>query len=417
MNDNDKPNGARPPKRKSIGRQVFDFLSSFGLASVLFALLLTLTWLGTLEQTDKGLYLAVKKYFGHDSVFIFPEIRLYAEQKNPVKIPIPLLGGYWVSLLLLVNMFLGGVIRARKGIRSLGALISHFAIIFMLIGGAVTYHFSDRGNMAIHEGAKSDVAEAYQEWAIEIQEQETDAKKEVHVIGDKSLNDLRPHDIRKFKLANLPFDLEIVSWTANAQPVNALELAPQKNETIVDSYYIRAEKSKLEAEANLAACYAKVILKNGTVLPPFILAGASYHPKTIEVDGKKYTINLRKQLWPMPFTVTLKEFTHEFDPGTKRAAKYESEILRTEDNTEVPVKIEMNEPMRYKGYTFFQASWGPQDGKPGEKLFSVFEVVNNPADKWPEWSLYAVMVGMLIQFLIKLTGFVERSSKQAKKNG
>ena len=35
-------------------------------------------------------------------------------------------------------------------------------------------------------------------------------------------------------------------------------------------------------------------------------------------------------------------------------------------------------------------------------MYSVFEVVKNPADKWPEYSLYIVTFGMLVTFLTKL---------------
>ncbi len=49
-------------------------------------------------------------------------------------------------------------------------------------------------------------------------------------------------------------------------------------------------------------------------------------------------------------------------------------------------------------------SGGPQQA--GEKEFSGFEVVANPADKWPEWSLWIVSAGLGIHFMTKLFGFV-----------
>ena len=86
---------------------------------------------------------------------------------------------------------------------------------------------------------------------------------------------------------------------------------------------------------------------------------------------------------------------------------------RIEEEQTEAVLIKMNEPMRTQGYTFFQASWGPQDARPGDKLFSVFEVVKNPADKWPEYSLYVVAVGLCGHFLATLTLFI---IKQFSKN-
>ena len=42
-----------------------------------------------------------------------------------------------MGAVLLLNLILGGVIRIRKGWRHAGNLISHFGIIFMLVGGGV----------------------------------------------------------------------------------------------------------------------------------------------------------------------------------------------------------------------------------------------------------------------------------------
>ena len=70
--------------------KVFDFLSGFGLATVLLIVLGLLTWFATLEQIDRGLYATLEKYFDWRTPFLLPEIggRL---------VPLPLPGGYWVA--------------------------------------------------------------------------------------------------------------------------------------------------------------------------------------------------------------------------------------------------------------------------------------------------------------------------------
>jgi hypothetical protein len=45
-------------------------------------------------------------------------------------------------------------------------------------------------------------------------------------------------------------------------------------------------------------------------------------------------------------------------------------------------------------------------------MYSVFEVVKNPADKWPEYSLYIVAFGMLVTFLTKFGGYLASSSRK-----
>ena len=47
-------------------------------------------------------------------------------------------------------------------------------------------------------------------------------------------------------------------------------------------------------------------------------------------------------------------------------------------------------------------------------MYSVFEIVRNPADHWPEYSLYIVAFGMLVTFLTKLGGHLSASSRKRK---
>ena len=109
----------------------------------------------------------------------------------------------------------------------------------------------------------------------------------------------------------------------------------------------------------------------------------------------------------------LDKFTHEFHPGTRRPRVFRSNITRVEEDGETEKIIRMNHPMRYKGYTFFQASWGPQDDPNATQFYSVFEVVKNPADHWPLVSLIITGIGLLVQFVMKLVYFI---LKQIGKN-
>ena len=59
---------------KPAWRQVFGFFAGFKLATALLLLLMLLTWLGTLEQIDRGLHGTLKKYFGSGSLLVIPEI-------------------------------------------------------------------------------------------------------------------------------------------------------------------------------------------------------------------------------------------------------------------------------------------------------------------------------------------------------
>lgn len=401
-----------PPSRapRSIPGKVFDVLSGFGLATVTMLLLGLLTWFATLEQIDNGLYPTLLKYFSWKSAFLLPEI-------NGKTVWLPLPGGYWVCAVLLINLILGGVIRIRKGWRHTGNLISHFGIIFMLIGGGVAHHFSERGNMAVGEGESANAAEDYFEYVVEVAEIKNGKAEKIQVIRGNDIEDLEEAKIRTFRLLELPFDLQLTGYLNNAVPVSANERAPDRQQLVADGYFLM-EKPKLEkaeeAERYTAGCYARVLKRDGSKGEPFILAGASFHPFSYRLDDRIFTIDMRKRLWPMPFTLKLDKFTAAFHPGTMRPSKFVSNVTRIENGGEAKVTIQMNEPMRYEGLTFFQASYGPPGAGPGDKMYSVFEIVRNPADKWPEYSLWIVAFGMAVTFVIKLATFLMASSRKKR---
>ncbi len=392
------PSQSSPKAPASYARRFFDWLSGFGLATVLLLLLGILTWLATLEQRDSGLYATLNKYFDWKAPFILPEI-------NGKTVPIPLPGGYWVCALLTVNLALGGVLRIRKGLKQIPNIISHSGIIILLIGGGVTHHFSERGNLAVGEGETSNVAEDYFEYVVEVAEILDNKPTAIHVIRGAQIEDLETSS-RLFRFPNLPFDLEIGGYQENAQPIAATERAPENGELMADGYYLQSKPGEKNAEANTAGCYAKVVERDGTRSDPIILAGASFHPYTLRHGNRIFTLDMRKRLWVMPFDLTLNKFTAEFYPGTTRPKKFISQVTRTENGQKANATIQMNEPLRYEGLTFFQASYGPPGAGPGQKLYSVFEVVKNPADKWPEYSLWVVVVGLTLQFGLKLVLFI-----------
>jgi hypothetical protein len=86
-------------------------------------------------------------------------------------------------------------------------------------------------------------------------------------------------------------------------------------------------------------------------------------------NDRMYIISYGHRRIPLDFSLTLKDFRVGHYQGTQRAASYESDV-------EVPgrglVTISMNEPLKFGGYTFYQASFEQDDmGKPTASVLSV----------------------------------------------
>ena len=393
-----------PPPRPSLAARLLAFLSGLGLATILLILLGLLTWLATLEQIDGGLHHTLRKYFDWRAFYLIPEI-------GGKTVPVPLPGGYWVCALLALNLTLGGLLRWRKDWRRVGVLIAHLGIIYLLVAGAVAHHFSQRGHMLIAEGGASNAAEDYFEHVVEVAEVKEGKPATIQVVGGKYLTDLEGRRTRTVRLSAMPFDLEFSRWLPNAEPKAVAE-----NESVFDlpageGYCLMPKPSELNAEANTPGCSARILWRDGKKSEPFMLASTAHQPFSVRCDDRVFTIVLRKRLWLMPFSVRLDKFTAAFHPGTMKPSKFVSDITRIENAREAKAVIQMNEPMRYENLTFYQASYQQLGQGPSATMATVLEVVSNPADKWPQYSLYVVACGLLVHFITKLVGFIKDPSR------
>ena len=90
-----------------------------------------------------------------------------------------------------------------------------------------------------------------------------------------------------------------------------------------------------------------------------IVWGLQRYPFTFKVNGEPWYIDLRPVHKTLPFSIVLDKFTRELHPRTGIAKVFMSDVTKIENEVSRRIKITMNEPLRHKGYTLYQASWGP----------------------------------------------------------
>lgn len=383
--------------------KVFRFFASYGLACVLLFLLMLLTLFGTLEQVDSGLYVVQKKYF--ESFFL-----IHDQSFGYFSIPIPLPGAYPLMVLLFINLVCGAIIRAPKDWKRPGMLIAHGGIIYLVAAAFVTAEFSHSGHMTLFEGESSNTFDDYYLWEVAITELNKPEGARTFTILHDQFGEMKPEESRTFSTDDLPFSLELSSFNKNVAPRLA---APVLNEKGIDGIVMEALPLEKEAERNMAGATATVLPKAGaTEAKTGLLWAMAAAPWVVEVEGKQYAIALRHRQYEVPFTITLDKFIRELHARTMMASNFESEVTKTDGTSSRKVNIRMNEPLRDSGFTFFQASWGPEGAKPGEPLFSTFAVVNNPADQWPKYACYVIGIGMVIHFAQKLAGYIRQQNRR-----
>ena len=87
---------------------------------------------------------------------------------------------------------------------------------------------------------------------------------------------------------------------------------------------------------------------------PLLFYGGEDKPMRVFIAGKEYYIQLRRKRYALPFSLRLDDFTKEVYPGTEIAKSFESMITIKPLGGERKVRVYMNNPLRYKGYTFFK---------------------------------------------------------------
>jgi hypothetical protein len=381
-----------------IVRAVFEFLASYGFATVLFLFLLLLTFLGTLEQVDMGLFETQQKYF--NSIFLV--------HKFFDVVPMLLPGVQLLLILLALNLISGGIIRMRKKKTTVGVLIAHFGILFLLFGGWVKFAFAEEGHLTLFENERAAVFQSYYDWEITVQK--AGENKEYPIAGEL-FQDMRPSQRRTFPVAGAPFELTLHGFQRNSQ---ILPKGPnfETRQPVIDGFFLNPEPLSVEAEQNIAGVYVTVTEKATGKTQEALLWGLSQAPLAVNVGGESWLIDMHKKRYPLPFTIVLNKFHHEMHPGTSRAKMFMSEVTKIQGESAQDYKIEMNAPLREQGFTLYQSGWGPQNAKPGDPLFSTFSVVRNPADQFPLIACIIVTLGLLVHFGQKLSRYLRAESKR-----
>lgn len=411
------------------------------MATTILALLLLITFLGTLEQVDYGLFKSQQKYF--ESIIV-KNIDLacclramHLPYVGEWLLPLPLPGGYLLMVLLAANMICGGLIRLKKEClwfgklltfqfgslrpvpHRIGVFISHFSIVFMLFAGLVSLYFKKDGAVWVHEGRTVNEFQSFHDSVIEIERvlpSSKGSKRKALVIPGWQFEDLGLGKARRFTSAELPFELVVMNYMENAAPRRAIP--SDAASMVADGFRLQdlgdrdSETNKpIEHEQMMNAAYVIVVDKKTKDEQRGILWRRADAPYSFKVGDEAFAVTIGRRTWPLPFAVKLDKFVRETHPGTAQARKFASHVTVFRDGKVEKKIITMNEPLRFGGFAFFQSSFDAAAAERGGPQSSMFQVVNNPSDHWPLISLIAAGSGLLIHMIWMLSRHLARSRK------
>jgi hypothetical protein len=76
-----------------------------------------------------------------------------------------------------------------------------------------------------------------------------------------------------------------------------------------------------------------------------------------EERGDDFKKSFSSPVRALPFVLRLKDVVKAAHPGTDEARDYRSELVIEEGGLHLPETVELNMPLRYRGYTFYQSSY------------------------------------------------------------
>ncbi len=340
--------------------------------------LMFLVVIGTLAQRDQGLYLAQQKYFSSWFTFIG-------------FIPIP--SGRFIMSIIFVNLscyfFRPNILKVNK----IGITIVHFGVIMLLAGGGLTAIFSSEGNVVIEEGQTADFVESFylKEFAVI---NTSDNELDYFTVFDQPL--LYAQSILRDE--SFPFEIKILEYYSNSDIETRLYRGDNTLKGMAKNFVLEKKKDEKEYEKNISGIVYQINNANEEVDGIYISFLGQPVIQTIQVNGVDYSLILRRHRTYLPFKLKLNNFNKEMHPGTNIAKSYSSDIFLIENNMQRKVLIQMNEPLRHKGYTFYQASF--IDGDMIQT--TVLAAVKNYGRIFPYVSTIIMCIGLLFHMLYKL---------------
>ena len=127
-----------------------------------------------------------------------------------------------------------------------------------------------------------------------------------------------------------------------------------------------------------------------------------FDEKNIFFEGKNYRLRFQPKQYSLPFTLHLNHFEMGKDPGTDDPAFYQSDV-EVRDGDEHHAVISMNEPLTYKNFTFYQASY--QTDEEGKAIGSIFSVGYDPGRMVKYSGSILIVLGILGMFFYRRTYF------------
>lgn len=283
-------------------------------------------------------------------------------------IPIP--GGKIILLLIFLSL-LTKIILEKLNYKKFGTTLIHFGIFILLFGGIISAFFSKEGSMELIIEKDLDSFVVKNKFKINI----TSFKINKSIEAKKGI----------YKLDNINLEIISIFNNINLKIKKKLNNLNQKN--FLDFFDIKEIPMFIEKEKNNAAILINIFDNNKKK--------KFYLTSDVDIVFDKYKLSLNNLKEKLPFTIKLIKAEKTNYINSKQTKSYKSKIMIKDQNIEWLYDIEMNKPLKYKNFTFYQT--GFIEDNSGNKI--ILTVSKDHGKIFPYISCFIIFVGFVIHIL------------------
>ena len=323
-----------------------------------------------------------------------------------------------------------------------GIAVLHFGVALLMISELQVGIQAKENMLSLVEGETSSFVRDIRVRELAIISQKPDNKDEVVAVAESRLEDAawyasRSKDDAKksdrpggpivpeqvIELSQLPFDIAVRRFYRNSTQRAVLPDDDMRLPSGLGSFSVAKQLpavTGMQESSDASAVYVDLLEKGSKKVIQSLLVSQNASElrgvplaETATVDGKEYQFYLRFQRSYQPYSVKLIDVSRTNYIGTSTPRDYRSVIQITEpgsDETE-EFSVWMNNPLRFKGETFYQT--GHQDLGGGKEM-TTLSVVNNQGWMLPYIACMIAMFGMFAQFGQTLFRFLDRTVRSTE---
>src|SRR5215813_11585503 len=300
---------------RRISARAWDALTSLKLTLICLAMLMILVVACTLAQVELGTFGAVNVYIR--SFFIWWHL-----PGTAVKVPV-FPGGGLVGLVLTLNLVAAQVKRLELSWRKSGLWIVHAGLILLFVGEFVTGAFQVETQLSIEEGRTVGYVESPRQVELAVADVTDPGQDDVYGIPESLLA-----SSGVIAVPGTPLKIRVKAFFQNA------ELTPREpgegGSPVDQGLGTRVRVGRLapvsgDNEIDLRAAYVEPVA-DGRSYGTWLVSNALEQPQSFVHQGRTWTLSLRPRREYLPYSLTLKRFSHDKYAGTEIPKNFSSLI-------------------------------------------------------------------------------------------